>query len=205
MSATHVLSSHVERASIIGACFSLQNVPYNLIGSFLPAPSLPIHQFLKFKLHLPPPKKPVTTIELSNDICDINVAQLNDGLLRRINYPSYSVFWSFLNKSQLPPPPVRSVAIGPLRLPLGVLKIWSLWLSGLVIQEAWAVAILWLERLSPQDHSVLVASFNSSVDSIEWTMPLKGFNIPCGVSVLSRFVSSEWLTGDDIDILVELL
>jgi hypothetical protein len=185
MSATHAPSSHIEWAAIIGACFSLQDIPSNLIGSFLPAPSLPIHQFIKFKLHPLPPKKSTTTIELSNDFCDIDVAQLNDGLLRRINYPSYSVFRSFLNKSQLPPPLVNSIAMGPLRLPLGVLKIWSLWFSGLVIQEAWAATILWLDRLSPQDHSVLVASFNSSLDSIEWAMPLKGFNIPCRVGVLS--------------------
>ena len=53
MSANNVLSSRVERAAMIGTCFSLQGV---LISSYRSVPGLPIRQFLKFNLH--PPVKP---------------------------------------------------------------------------------------------------------------------------------------------------
>jgi hypothetical protein len=104
---------------------------------------------------------------------------------------------------------MHSVAIGTHRLPLEVLKVWSLWLQILLIQDAWMRSCLWLQKVtssdSDPDHANLVECIGSSLDSLCWSESLGGFDHACGVGVLSRVISSEWLSSENIDTLLKLL
>jgi hypothetical protein len=85
------------------------------------------------------------------------------------------------------------------------MRIWSLWLHVTVVQDAWARAIQWVTKISAPNHPMLAATINSYFEGIKWTAALKGFGADYGIGVLSRILSSEWLAGDDVDILTELL
>lgn len=84
-----------------------------------------------------------------------------------------------------------------------------MWLQILLIQAAWVGTSSWLVKvLSPDLHRVnLVDAVNSCLDSLCWLASLTGFKFDdaCGIGTLSRIMSLEWLSGDNVNILVEFL
>ena len=204
MATVHTLLAHQEWAALIGGVVDFEDIPPQLIGTFLPNPQITISEFVRFNLLPLPLRKSAVTIQLSEKPYDIDVTRLSDDLLRRMDYPSDTVFQRFLKQSQSALSTSQSVEVGLLRLPIVVLRVWSLWLRVTLIWDAFIETYHWLES-SAKKYPTLVEDIRTSISVLEWSAPLKGFGIQCGAGLLSRFLSSNWLAGDDIDIIIEFL
>jgi hypothetical protein len=128
MASVHTLLAHQKQAAPIGAVVDLEDIPPQLIGTFLPDPRLTIPELVCFNLLPLPPRKSTVTIQLSAKPYEIDVTRLSDDLLQRMDYPSYTVFQRFLKQSQSALSTSQSVEVGLLRLPTLVLRVWALWL-----------------------------------------------------------------------------
>jgi hypothetical protein len=182
---------------------TLKTSPTIFLVHIYQIPDLTIQEFVRFKLHPPPLKESTGVIELSHDAFNTDLAYIQDGYLQWIQYPSYIIFRQFLNKPL--PFNSQSVAVGASWLPLAVMRIWSLWLRVTVVQDAWATAIQWVMKISAPNHPMLTVTINPYPEGIKWTAALKSFGADYGISILLRILSSEWLAGNNIDILTELL
>jgi hypothetical protein len=75
MATVHTLLAHQEQAALIGGVVDFEDIPPQLISTFLPDPQIMISEFMCFNLLPLPPRKSAVTIQLSEKPYDIDVTR----------------------------------------------------------------------------------------------------------------------------------
>lgn len=91
------------------------------------------------------------------------------------------------------------------RLPLWILTFWKKMLHAIRAHAAWTRSSSWLARQQPQDEDQGPIHASQLLESLGWDKQLTCLRSTVTTSMLQPFLSTAWLSTDQIDMMVEWL
>lgn len=198
-----------EDASLldIGIEYKAMGVPQGLIGKFLPDTSLTVRELIDFPLHdlcATSSKQECATVVWSPAKA---IYPIDADFLTAFRLPPIAILKSFWNTVSAPAP---TISVNKITFPRAIALVWRVWSLIHTARLRWRDSLAWLEdaRVREPAHSSLFSECIDSLSTLRWAGGIQGFSSSggaTGVASLTRFLSNEWLAGDDLSHLCDIL